>query len=184
LAALCVDGRDRCRSTPVTLIEEEHTVRWRLQQGRGFISRGIGWFGGGYSHIDVYTPKGFLRGARSDVLCGVPAGYQDRPDNYDKNISQYTIFSLPVSPAQEAMYWEFSDRQLGKPYDKRGIAGFALGYRDWRSPDSWYCSEEVQANAEYGGIFRPLPAELWRVDPADNAFQLCALGASWQTTRL
>jgi hypothetical protein len=160
-------------------------MRWRLQQGRGLASRAIGWFGGGgYSHIDVYTVDGNLRGARSDVIDGVPAGYQDRPDNYDKNIARYTIFTLNVPAAVEARYWDFSRAQVGKPYDKRGIAGFALGYRDWRAPDSWYCSEEVQANCEYANIFKSLPAELWRVDPGDNAFQFCAIGAAWQTTVL
>lgn len=159
-------------------------MRWRIQQGKGLVSAGIGWFGGGgYSHIDVFTPAGFLRGSRSDIHLGIPAGYQDRPENYDDgNILRYTIFTLDVTPAQEAMYWEFSNRQLGKPYDKRGILGFTFGRRDWREPDSWYCSEEVQANCEYATIFRPLPPELWRVDPGDNAFEFIQAGASFQTT--
>lgn len=164
-------------------------MRWRLQQGRGFSSKLIGWFGGGgFSHIDVYTPAGLLRGARSDEhiinFVRYPAGYRDRPDNYDTNISGYTIFSLDVSAAQEAMYWEFSNAQLGKPYDARGILAFALGERNWRDPDSWFCSEEVQANAEYAGIFPPLYEAASRVDPGDIAFELCALKARWQTVRL
>jgi hypothetical protein len=165
-------------------------MRWRLQQGRGVISTAIGWFGGGgYSHIDVFTPAGMLRGSRSDVhvIGGVtyPAGYIDRPEHYDdSNISRYTVFSLDVTPAQEAMYWEFSDAQLGKPYDQRGILGFAAGKRNWRDPKAWYCSEEVQANCEYATIFRKLPDELWRVDPGDNAFEFVQCGASWLTTEL
>jgi hypothetical protein len=161
-------------------------MRWRLQQGRGLVSTSIGWFGGGgYSHIDVFTPDGLLRGARADVLAGIPAGYQDRPADYDNaNISRYTVFTLQVTPQQEKRYWEFSNQQLGKPYDKRGILGFAFGKRDWREEDSWYCSEEVQANCEYAGIFQPLPPELWRVDPGDNAFEFAQKGAAWQTTTL
>lgn len=161
-------------------------MRWRIQQGRGLFSGAIGWFGGGgYSHIDVFTTDGQLRGARADELAGVKSGYRDRPANYDDaHISRYTMFTLNVSPTQERRYWDFSNAQLGKPYDKRGIAGFAFGKRDWRDESAWYCSEEVQANCEYAGIFSPLPPELWRVDPGDNAFEFCQKGAAWETTQL
>jgi hypothetical protein len=161
-------------------------MRWRLQQGKGVASWSIGWFGGGgYSHIDVFTPAGMLRGARSDVHKGIPAGYEDRPFDYDDgNLLYYTIVTLAVTPAQEAMYWEFSNAQLHKPYDKRGIAGFAFGKRNWRDPDSWYCSEEVQANCEYATIFRRVPDDLWRIDPGDNAFEFVQCGASFLTTDL
>jgi hypothetical protein len=152
-------------------------MKWQLVQARGLSSSLIGWFGGGgYSHIDVITPSGLLRGARSDVIGGAPAGYHDRTPNYDNWIRQ-TVFELPTSAEQDKKYWEFSDRQIGKPYDRRGILGFALGQRDWKSPDSWFCSEQVQINCQYAYILFPLFENCNRVDPGDIAFQFSALQA-------
>lgn len=152
-------------------------MQWSLVQGRGAGSTLIGWFGGGgYSHVDVITPSGLLRGARSDYIGGAAPGYQDRHPNYDDWVRQ-TIFTLPTTDAQNKLYWEFSDEQLGKPYDKRGILGFATGKRDWHDPTAWFCSEEVAANAQYAGIFPEFFEDCWRVDPGDIAFILCALRA-------
>jgi hypothetical protein len=158
-------------------------MQWVLWQGRGLSSSLIGWFGGGgYSHVDVITPVGGYRGSRSDVYKSIPAGYEDRPAYYnDGNWLKKTIFDLKTSPIQDLKYWEFSTAQLHKPYDKRGILGFATGQRDWHDPKEWFCSEEVCANAEYAGIFPPMFEEASRVDPGDIAFILCALGASWKT---
>ena len=153
-------------------------MQWSLVTGRGASSTLIGWFGGGgYSHIDVVTPKGLLRGARSDVIGGAPKeGYYDRYPDYDDWVRQ-DIYTLSTTPEQERKYWEFSDQQLGKPYDKRGILGFATGNRDWHNPNQWFCSEEVAANAQFAGIFPDFFENCWRVDPGDVAFVLCALGA-------
>lgn len=155
-------------------------MQWQLVQGRGIASTAIGWFGGGgYSHIDVITPRGTLRGARSDYVGGQPPGYWDRTPNYEPWLKR-TVFTLHVTVAQELDYWKFSWEQIGKPYDKRGILGFAFGVRDWHNPNSWFCSEQVAANLEAAGILPPLFEDAWRVDPGDIAFILCALGATHQ----
>jgi hypothetical protein len=153
-------------------------ISWQLVQGRGVSSSLIGWFGGGgYSHIDVITPKGMLRGARSDVIGGAhKPGYFDRTPDYDDWVRQ-TVFTLSTTPDQEKKYWDFSNAQLGKPYDKRGILGFATGNRDWHDASEWFCSEEVCANGEYAGLWPEMFEACWRVDPGDMAFIFCALGA-------
>jgi hypothetical protein len=153
-------------------------MQWSLVQGRGLSSQLIGWFGGGgYSHIDVLTPKGMLRGARSDIIGGAPqAGYYDRHADYDDWVRQ-TIYTLDTTVEQDRKYWEFSEAQLGKPYDRRGIVGFATGERDWHDPTKWFCSEEVCANGEYAGLWPGMFEACWRVDPGDMAFIFCALGA-------
>ncbi len=157
-------------------------MQWQLSLGRGLTSSLISWFGGGgYSHVDVITPKGLLRGARSDRIGHKPAGYWDRPLSYDDWV-KITVFDLSCTPTQEKRYWEFSNAQMRKPYDSRGILGFVFGKRDWREDDSWFCSEEVCANAEYAEIFPTMYEHANRVDPGDIAFILCALGASWTTT--
>jgi hypothetical protein len=153
------------------------TLQWQLVQGRGISSSLIGWFGGGgYSHIDVITPRGMLRGSRSDEVGGAPPGYEDRMRNYE-DWTRQTIFTLSVTEQQASKYWEFSNRQLGKPYDKRGILGFATGQRDWHDEGQWFCSEEVCANGEYAGIWPGMFEACWRVDPGDMAFIFSALGA-------
>lgn len=165
-------------------------LTWRLVQGRGFLSGGIGWFGGGdYSHADTWHPVegvkggGYWRGARSDMLFGIPAGFYDRPVNYlDGTLKKSTTYTLHVTPEQWKKYWDFSDDQLRKPYDSRGILGFAFGKRDWHDPSEWFCSEEIFANCEEAGIFPSMYEDAWRVDPGDLAFCYCMLNADTKTT--
>lgn len=148
---------------------------WQLVRGTGISSRLIGWFGSGYySHIDVETPSGYLRGARSDVIKGIPSGYRDRPQNYETWATQ-TRYSLEVTTPQYERYWQFSNAQLGKPYDKRGlIDAFLLG-RNWRDDGQWWCSEEVAANLEAAGLVT-IPPEVRSVEPGDCAFLFAGLG--------
>ncbi len=163
------------------------SMQWQFVRGRGFASRLISWYDGIYSHVDWITPEGRLRGARSDMVytptCkeGIHPGYRDRPMDYDiKDWAIRTIFTLKVPDYQLKSYQKFSDLQLGKPYDSRGITGFVLDKRDWHEQDSWFCSEEIQANLEYAEISPPMYEKSNRVDPGDLAFILCALGASYQ----
>lgn len=143
------------------------TLTWQLVRGRAtwyrpttWVSPIIGWFGDGYyTHIDVLTPQGMLRGARSDVIQGIPAGYQDRPQNYEEWV-RCTRFTLPVRATQYSAYWDFSDAQLHKPYDSFGLLKTFLLERNWRDDSKWWCSEEVAANGEF--------ARLWQVDPMVN----------------
>lgn len=159
------------------------TLTWQLVRGRfdwkrpsTITSPIIGYFGADYySHIDVLTPKGMLRGARSDVIKGIPAGYQDRPQNYEK-WAKCTRFSLEVSLGTWVKYWEFSDKQLGKPYDAHGLIETYVfantrWARKWRDQDSWWCSEEVGANWEYARMFE-LPPEKRLITPGDCAMVL------------
>ncbi len=152
-------------------------LTWQLVKGKGFSSWGIGYWGAGwYSHIDVLTPLGKLRGARSDVIKGIKAGYEDRPFDYEtwRTQTQYTIM---VTDAQWTAYWAFSDAQLGKPYDSRGLVEtFVLG-RNWRDDNAWWCSEEVAVNMEKAGIIPELPSYITSVEPGDCAFMFMGLGA-------
>ncbi len=175
----------RRRSVSVKLVKpqppEQLYISWSLVLGHGFTSRLIAWFGGGgYSHIDVITPTGDYRGAHADVIDEIPAGFQNRPAHY-QSWKRQTIYTLAVTPAQYRLYWAFSDGQLGKPYDTRGLVKtFVFGRADdWRADDSWWCSEEVAANCEYAGIIRPLPLDVTHVEPGDCAFFLTGAGATW-----
>lgn len=154
-------------------------ITFQLVRGKGWSSAIIGYFGAGYySHIDVISPLGYLRGARSDVIKGIAPGYRDRPQHYEQwaKATQYTI---SVSDDQYDAYWRFSDKQLGKPYDSRGLVdAFILG-REWRDDESWWCSEEVAANLEAAFIIK-LPDEVRSVEPGDCAFIFAGLQAKYQ----
>jgi uncharacterized protein YycO len=58
----------------------------------------------------------------------------------------------------------FARTQLGKPYDWPGAFGVAFGERRWQDPDSWFCSELVEAAAAAGGRQR-FVNDAWRVTP-------------------
>lgn len=159
----------------------DKSIAFQLVRGLSWTSRAIGYFGAGYySHIDAVTPQGYLRGARADVITPrggrpIPAGFQDRPQHYER-WARATRYTITVSEKQYRRYWDFSDAQLGKPYDKHGLFDtFILG-RDWRDDGQWWCSEEVARNLEVALII-DLPAELHSVNPGDCAFIFAGLKA-------
>ena len=155
------------------------SITAQLVRGRGVSSHGIGYWGAGYySHIDVVTPLGYLRGARSDVIKGIPAGVEDRPQRYER-WERCTRYTFQVTDAQYLAYWSYSDKQLHKPYDTHGlIATFVFG-RTWREDDSWWCSELFAMTSEQAGIIK-IPKEVRSVTPGDCAFILAGLQALQQ----
>lgn len=142
------------------------TITAQLVRGRDFTSALIGWFGAGYySHIDVITPMGLLRGARSDHIGGMPPGVFDRPQNYEK-WARCTRFTFDVSATQYQKFWQYSDMQLRKPYDTHGlIESFVFG-RNWRDDDRWWCSELFAMTGERAWCWT-IPDEKTRVTPGD-----------------
>jgi hypothetical protein len=119
-------------------------------------------------------PDGTLLGSRSDVIQGIPAGVQIRPQGYYGAKIKTKILTLPATPDQQTRYYGFLTRQIGKPYDKTAIWGFALG-RDWRERDSWICSELQAAAAEYAGNIRPLYSPVNKITPVMLAVVVSAL---------
>lgn len=158
-------------------------LTFQLVRGLSWTSRVIGYFGAGYySHIDVLTPRGHLRGSRSDWIKGIKPGYQDRPQRYEK-WAKCTRYTIKVTPEQYAAYWAFSDKQLGKPYDSRGLIDAFIFGRDYRDDGSWFCSEEAAMNLEAAGIII-VPPEVKSVDPGDCAFIFAGLRAHRQEMRV
>jgi hypothetical protein len=145
------------------------TLTWQTVRGVGWTSRLIGWFGGGYySHIDVVTEAGMLRGARSDWHGWIPPGYEDRPIGYE-SWERQTQWTIEVSDEEHAAYWKYSNAQLHKPYDKRGLVDTFVRGRDWRDNDKWWCSEEVAWNGEVAGLWE-IPQHVLSVEPGDCVF--------------
>lgn len=105
---------------------------------------------GPWSHVDAVLPDGLL-GARLDELGGKPAGVQLRPFTYCNFHAISRVF-VDCTEDQRAKFYEFLNSQIGKPYDPSAIAGFVFD-RDWRNPDSWFCSELQGVALEDAGIF-------------------------------
>ena len=103
------------------------------------------------SHVDAVAPDGSLYGARNDKLMGAPAGVQMRPSGYYP-FYRLERYYLPADAETTAKFWEFLRLQEGKPYDQTAILAFAF-QRDWREPDSWFCSELIAAGLLSCGWF-------------------------------
>ena len=149
----------------------------------------------GLSHFDSVLPDwyckrqllpyGSLLGARSDTVKAqtghmagmpVPPGVQIRPPFYEK-WKRRVVFRIPATHEQQIKWVQFHEAQIGKPYDRSLILGFALGNsfgtpRDWRDPDSWICSEEAAAAGEAAGIIEPLYVGPASISPNSLAIAL------------
>jgi hypothetical protein len=137
-------------------------------------SRLIQWYDHGeFAHVDTVLPDGALLGARNDVMDGYPAGVQIRGADYQQGYTLKRV-TLPCTDAQEKAYYDFVMAQVGKQYDSTAIAAFAVG-RDWRAPDSWFCSELNAAGLEESGVVPPLSAPVNKVAPDDLLLVLSAL---------
>jgi len=118
------------------------------------------------THVDSILPRndpdgGQLLGARLE------GGVAIRPPGYAP-FSLILRVDLPCAEAVAAAYYAGLRGELGKPYDKAAIVGFALD-RDWRDPGEWICSELSTAKLEACGYFAfPLSAPANRITPADE----------------
>jgi uncharacterized protein YycO len=111
-----------------------------------------------YSHVDCVLKDGRLLGAH------LGSGVAIRPANYEK-FSKVARYISPVTNQQEQDIYKFLFAQIGKPYDWRSIVGFTVK-RDWKAPDSWFCSELIAAAFDAADL--PLiRGEVNRVTPRD-----------------
>ena len=152
-------------------------IRLQFVRGSGLSSAAIAWFSQGtFSHVDAVLPDGTLLGARSDVCGGQPPGVRVRPHGYEV-WTQRVVFSIPASDAQAEAWEAFLRSQVGKPYDKIAILGFALG-RDWRDDGAWICSELGAAALEATGIVPQLYLAAAKITPEALALVCSAIGGT------
>jgi hypothetical protein len=150
------------------------TIVMQFVGNDSFGSRLIEWFDHGkYSHVDSVLPDGTLLGARNDVIEGIPSGVQIRPASYVAG-DRILRVTIPCTANQEEVYYDFVRTQIGKPYDETAIAAFAVG-RDWRAPDSWFCSELCAAATEESGLVPPMIAPVNKIAPDDLLLVISAL---------
>ncbi len=145
-----------------------------FDQGRGFASGCIEYFGaGGWSHVDNLTPRGLL-GARSDRVGGKPPGVWARPFGYGR-VKKRIQMSLACTQPEYLGWLDFLYAQVGKRYDNLAILAFILD-RDWREDDSWICSELATRALEIAGILSHLDLTPNKVTPGALAFAFSAAG--------
>ena len=150
----------------------------QLYRGAGASSRLIAWFGGkgadGFSHIDAVVPMD-THGYRAGDLLGArfQGGVRVRPYDYLPQMRAHHM-EIPSSFEQSARFYDFLFAQIGKPYDWRAIAGFAIA-RDWRDLNAWFCSELFLAALEYSGRIPRLMAPATKYTPNDAALVLNVL---------
>jgi hypothetical protein len=151
-------------------------IKLRFVTGNDFVSRSP-------TRMALYTsrrveaimPDGTWLGAHLD------GGVQARPAEYDRATRTRELIveidagnwafapnaTAPVlSGPRENRFHDFLRAQVGKPYDLTAIAGLALG-RDWRTPDSWICSELQAAALEACGYLPKLSAADNHISPRD-----------------
>lgn len=145
-------------------------INIRFCTGNGPISAAIraAEYGFWASHAEAVMPDGNIIGAHAD------GGVLEREPGYDEGSNTMELYiSLECTEEQERQFCEFMHSQLGKPYDKLAIAAFMLG-RDWRTHESWFCSELVAAALEHCGWLPPLCVEVNHVSPRDLILLLSA----------
>jgi hypothetical protein len=125
------------------------TISLRFSKGKGLASELIEWYGHGpFSHVDSVEPDEHLTGARLDD------GVRTRDADYLQGEEVgCTYVHLPSDPDVSAKFYDFIHAQIGKPYDKTAILGFAAD-RNWREDDSWFCSELAAAGLEACGYLK------------------------------
>lgn len=142
---------------------------WSSRLVRQFVSRHL-------CHVDVVMPDGGLLGARGDTVGGVAPGVRIRPANYLDlaKTDQRIRFALSYAATQEVAFFDFLQKQVGKPYDYEAILGFAFN-RDWREPDSWICAELVTVALEKAKIIKPVYLASNRITPSACALMMSTL---------
>ena len=142
-------------------------MKLQFVQADDIASKAIEIFERGWpSHVDAVMADGRLLGARSDVVGCAPAGVQIRTPDYAV-WTRKLVVEFQTASSEETKWLNFLMAQIGKPYDSTAIAAFAVE-RDWRAPDSWFCSELQAAALEACGFFpKPLANSVNEITPRD-----------------
>lgn len=159
----------------------------------GLSSRAIEGFGGGrWSHMANVLLDGTILDSRCDWIkfdgASYKPGVQYRPVGYLDDLPRWAVWEAP--PGSEVVYsdWRSTGHsQVGKPYDKAGIIGFAKGFftgvyedRNWGGANSraWFCDVFATWMAIHVGLVPRPPTRLYTFTPG-SALNLF-IGAGWR----
>lgn len=130
------------------------------------------------SHCEAVMPQ--WNGTLGAMLKG---GVKQRlfSDREYKGVKRWENWHIPCTPDQKTAFYSFMQGQIGKPYDWRGIASFALGERDWRNADAWFCSEILIRAFEVAGLTKvPEQIPTDRLSPRDAYLIVTMLPGAWK----
>jgi uncharacterized protein YycO len=139
----------------------------RFVEGGGWDSKVIRWDTRcHYSHVECLDPAGASVTYGAMLQGGVKRRAFGDPEY--KGAVNFKVVGIGATEAQQDAFYQFVFSQLGKPYDWKAIVSFGLGERDWRSPNSWFCSELMVGALEAAGMLQiPNDMPSWRITPRD-----------------
>jgi hypothetical protein len=136
----------------------------RFVRGTGWDSKVIEWGSRSWtSHVEL-SCRNETFGAQ--LVGGVK--WRSPSDPCYRRVTRAEIWDLEINDNQFALLTGVIHKTNGLPYDWRAIVSFAFGERDWREPDSWFCSEWAAMLLETLGIVKfsdKLPFD--RITPRD-----------------
>ncbi len=129
-----------------------------------------------FSHVDIVVndakESGLLGVSGPDHKTGDPGGVRLRVNPPWQYKGKPKIAKLKTTEKVRSAVIKIGYAQIGKPFDDGALWSFLgdspFGDRDWRSVNSWFCSEFVIYCLEQAKFFPyPLVAVKDRVTPAD-----------------
>lgn len=149
-------------------------VRYQFVRADEFASNMIAYYSDGdFSHVDLVLDDGRLLGARMDSVGGAGPGVQIRTPDY-VSWSKKVVIDVPCTAEQKIAALNFAMKQIGLPYDQEAILAFVAA-RDWRKPDSWFCSELGAAIGETGALWPALYSPANKITPVGLALVCSAV---------
>jgi hypothetical protein len=138
----------------------------RFVRGRGWDSKLIEWGSRSWtSHVELIGLS-VQRTFGAQLKGGVK--WRELSDPCYKKNARTEIWEIEITDRQSAMLVGVFNLTDGLPYDWRAIVSFAFGERDWRAPDSWFCSELAAMMLERLGIVKlPITLPVDRITPRD-----------------
>jgi len=129
-----------------------------------------------FSHIDLVLPEGLLGVSGKDKSIGDSGGVLVRKFGCWPYLFPPKLAHVQCSDEVQKKTIDWAVSQIGRPFDKKALyhflrerAGLKLIGRDWRDPNSWFCSEFQIRAAEIGGLFSyPLIVNKDVVSPQDT----------------
>lgn len=129
-----------------------------------------------FSHVDILLKDGLLGVSGEDHKLGDIGGVRIRPNPPWPYRETPKTARLTVTDSVHAAFMEVGHNQIGKPFDNGALWDFLSDQphdRDWRHPDSWFCSELIVYCLEQANFFPyPLVVAKNRITPADSLLLL------------
>lgn len=120
------------------------------------------------THVDVVWPPNMSGNPERLLGARLNGGVAVRALDYEV-WTKLARITLPMTPEQNAKFFAFMRKQMGKPYDDVNIVAMAVPFINrggiWRDDDKWFCSELTEAGVEETGFWRKIATATNLVTP-------------------